>query len=204
MAGDWRPGGHEAPGEHDRPERPERQADGERRLGDLDESKISDKSLLSFFGYKNWDDWLRAQEQSDDDPLDDDPLEPAEGDQEPERERAWKSIAEEHGEVKSYHSYSAAKRDLGSVEGMEIHHVVEQGQAGPSRSGFGVERINTTDNMTRIPEEAHRRISGHYSRHIPGTTETLRDALNGASWEYQTEVGREVLDKYMEEHGDDC
>lgn len=84
-----------------------------------------------------------------------------------------------------------------------MHHIVEQSQADPKRSGFSVERINTTDNMTRIPTPIHQDISAHYSRHMPGSKTRLRDALDGETWEYQADVGRDTLDRATKEHDDD-
>lgn len=216
VAGYWRGGGHDEPGESERPERPEQEGERRPRLGEIDENTISDKELLSFFGVKSWDELDRARSEQ----LDPDEYEPpgqpqepgsadepVETDQQPEQTRLWRTIAEETGEVKSYPSYSAARRDLGSVPDTELHHVVEQCQGMPERTGFSVEQINTTDNIARIPTEVHRKVSGHYGRHIPGTTETLRNSLNGTPWEYQTEVGRDVLDTFMtrhiEGHGED-
>jgi hypothetical protein len=64
-------------------------------------------------------------------------------------------------------SPEAAKREIGSRHGHESHHVVEQSQASPARSGFPVERINTTDNLAWLPVAVHRRVSARYSRKEP-------------------------------------
>lgn len=210
MAGYWRTGGHDEPSEPDRPERVEQRTE-QRAYGDFDPDEVSDDELLSYFGYKNWDEWREAQEEASDEPLDlDEPDElpahvqeamekswrrahpdrpdqpttehatdtPIENDQ-PEKERLWKTVAEETGELKSFHSYSAAKRELGTVEGKEIHHIVEQSQAKLERSGFSVERINTTDNLTRIPIDVHRKISADYSTGVPFVARQFRDTMDG-------------------------
>jgi hypothetical protein len=57
--------------------------------------------------------------------------------------RRWRTVAEEVGEVRSYPSFDAAGKDLGVRPGKELHHIVEQNQARPERSGFSVVRINT-------------------------------------------------------------
>jgi hypothetical protein len=53
--------------------------------------------------------------------------------------------------------------DIGSVEGMDIHHIVEQCQSFATRSGFDVTEINSTDNIIRLPEDIHDQISAYYS-----------------------------------------
>jgi hypothetical protein len=121
----------------------------------------------------------------------------------PTRKRLWLTIAEETGEVRSFPSFKAAKEALGNVPGTELHHIVEQSQGKLTRSGFPIERINSTDNLTRIPIDVHRDISAHYSRLMPGSTTRLRDALNGKSWDYQTDIGRDVLDRAMKGRDDE-
>jgi hypothetical protein len=108
-------------------------------------------------------------------------------------------VAEEAGGVRSFPSYSSAKRHLGARPGQELHHIVEQCQAKPERSGLAVERVNTTDNFVWLPVEVHRRISKQYSATVRGIGSTLRDALNGASWERQYARGvREVTRAWKE------
>jgi hypothetical protein len=109
----------------------------------------------------------------------------------PKTIRRWRTIAEETGEVTSFPSHRAAKHQLGTEPGTEIHHIVEQAQAKPERSGFDVARINTTDNLTRIPIEVHRQISADYSRKVPNIGIPLRDMLDGEPWDDATrETGR--------------
>jgi hypothetical protein len=108
--------------------------------------------------------------------------------------RRWKTIAEEVGH-QVFRSFSAAKRALGSRPGQEIHHLVEQSPALPARSGFGVSRINTTDNMVWVPVAVHRRVSGEYSRIVPGAGMSLRDSLNDESWEQQYARGQRELNR---------
>lgn len=58
----------------------------------------------------------------------------------PKPARSWKTVAEELSRVVSYPSFRAAKRALGSRPGYELHHITEQSQALPMRSGFDVSR----------------------------------------------------------------
>lgn len=130
--------------------------------------------------------------------------EPAEAvDDQPDKPRPWRTIADEEGEVRAFHSYSAAKRGLGSVQGHEIHHIVEQSQTNPNRSGFDVERVNTTDNLTRIPEDKHRAISAQYSSKAFGADETMRNSLNGEPWNEQYDHGSRMLDMVFGKDEDD-
>lgn len=113
-------------------------------------------------------------------------------------------MAEEAGGVRSFPSYSAAKRTLGSRPGQELHHIVEQCQAKPERSGLPVERVNTTDNFVWLPVPVHRRISKRYSTNVPGAGKSLRDVLNGVPWERQYARGvREVNRAWKETDNDE-
>ncbi|HEX7658138.1 MAG TPA: hypothetical protein VF444_01565 [Pseudonocardiaceae bacterium] len=99
----------------------------------------------------------------------------------------------------SYPSFKAAKQALGNRDGQQIHHLTEQCQVKPQRSGFSVERINTTDNLVWLPEPVHRRVSGRYSRTVFGTDKILRDYLNGRDWDYQYDRGIREVNRAMEE-----
>ncbi|GAB3402891.1 hypothetical protein [Flindersiella endophytica] len=116
----------------------------------------------------------------------------------PEQTRLWQTIAEETGEVKSYPSYRAMKADLGSEPGKHLHHLVEQSQTDPKRSGFPIERVNSTDNVTRIPDVTHHQVTAHYNRKPLGADRIRRDLMDGNPWEYQYEYGASVLDSIME------
>ncbi|MGH3385806.1 MAG: hypothetical protein ACRDO1_14605 [Nocardioidaceae bacterium] len=113
--------------------------------------------------------------------------------------RTWQTIAEETGEVRSFPSYAAAKRALGTEPGTEIHHIVEQSQTNPSRSGFSVERVNPTDNMVRLPTPAHRQITARYNRNVRFANIRLRDTLNGRSWDDQHRFGSRVIDETLKD-----
>ena len=99
--------------------------------------------------------------------------------------------------MRAFPSYSAAKRALGSRPGQELHHIVEQCQAKPERSGLPVERVNTTDNFVWLPVPVHRRISAHYSQHLPGTNHRVRDALTGTGWERQYRYGERAVSREL-------
>lgn len=121
---------------------------------------------------------------------------------EPETGRGWRTITEEIGEQKSWSSFDAAKKDLGSVPGTDLEHIVEQCQAKPERSGFDVTQINSSDNLTRIRKDLNAAKAAEYSKLLPDGTETLRDSLNGAPWEEQYETGCDILDEEMEKRRD--
>lgn len=129
---------------------------------------------------------------------------PTPSDDVPQPTRAWQTVAAEHGAPRSFPSYTAAKRALGSRQGQELHHIVEQCQAKPERSAFEVDRVNTTDNFVWLPVAAHRRISKRYSTKVPGVGKSLRDVLNGVSWERQYARGvREVNRAWKETEQDE-
>lgn len=113
--------------------------------------------------------------------------------------RSWQTVAEQQGAAKPYPSYSAAKRELGSNPGQELHHIVEQCQAKPERSDFDVERINTTDNFVWLPTKTHRKITAFYARKPPGMDTPLRDTLNGMSWDEQYRRGRRAVTRALRE-----
>jgi hypothetical protein len=114
--------------------------------------------------------------------------------------RSWKTIAEEVGSRRVFSSYAAAKRALGSRPGQEIHHLVEQSQALPARSGFKVSRINTTDNLVWVPAAVHRRISAFYSSKPPGMDQIRRNSMNGLSWDDQYRLGLRAMTRAWKEY----
>lgn len=104
-----------------------------------------------------------------------------------------KTVAEEEGGVRSFPSFTAAKRALGRRPGHELHHIVEQSQSKDHRSGFSAERINTTDNLIFLPVEVHRRITRFYASKPLGGDSTRRDSLNGTSWDHQYRRGMRAV-----------
>ncbi len=144
---------------------------------------------------------------------DENPVEEPEREQEkpepednPESGRRFKTVTEELGEPKSWHSFDAARREirarLGHEPGIQVDHIVEQCQADPKRSGFDVRRINSSDNMARLDKGAHQEKTSEYASNVPGLGIRLRDMLNGAPWEEQHERGCEILNEKLKERRD--
>lgn len=50
--------------------------------------------------------------------------------------------------------------------------------------------------MIRLPKDVHRKISARYSSKVPGKNMTVREWLNGKSYEEQYEFGRKLLKEY--------
>ncbi len=113
---------------------------------------------------------------------------------------AW--LAEYWPEIRSY--YLDGSKSLAELQaavddrqpGYEDHHIVE-GQYG-SRSDqsnalrFG-DRLESRENMVRIPKWSHVDISAWYSRLNPQYGMTPREFLRGKSWAEQYAVGLEKL-----------
>jgi len=76
--------------------------------------------------------------------------------------------------------------------GYQIHHIAEQGPA--KRDGFLSDRIDSRDNLVRIPIIVHRDITGWFGRLNPEYDgKSPRDYLRGKSWEERREVGLKAL-----------
>ena len=58
------------------------------------------------------------------------------------------------------------------------------------------EMIHNPDNMIKLPVEIHRKISGHYSSKYMNTNMTVRQWLDGKSFEFQYNYGKNVLKLY--------
>lgn len=101
--------------------------------------------------------------------------------------------------MRSFPSYSAAKRALGSRQGQELHHIVEQCQTKPERSGFAAERVNTTDNFVWLPVATHRKITAFYARKPPGMTTSRRDTMNATTWDEQYRLGKRAVTRAIRE-----
>ena len=96
-----------------------------------------------------------------------------------------------------FDSYSAFKRVHGSAgSGYEWHHIVEQSQIG--KSGFDTKLIQNAGNIIPLDAATHRKVSGYYSRLVPGTNMSFRDwiAYKGFSYEQQQKIGEYVLEIY--------
>ena len=99
------------------------------------------------------------------------------------------------GHVAHFGSFRSAKAALEPIGDWQIHHIVEQSQI--RRSGFTRSRVNSTDNLIRLPPEVHRQISAFYSTKYGNTGMTFREYLSGTSWDYQYQMGLKVVDTYM-------
>jgi hypothetical protein len=96
-----------------------------------------------------------------------------------------------------FRSFSAFKRAMGSAgEGMQWHHIVEQGGGNVGR--FGAESIHSTTNLMRLDVATHQRVSGLYSSIRPGITGsdalTVRQWLSGQSLEAQRAFGLQAIE----------
>ena len=96
-----------------------------------------------------------------------------------------------------YKTFDKFKKEYGKAgEGKEWHHIVEQSQI--KKSGFDSSMINNGNNMVAIDTATHRKVSGYYSRIVPGTGMSFRDwmAYKGFTFEEQQEIGIYVLELY--------
>ena len=73
--------------------------------------------------------------------------------------------------------------------GYQYHHIVEQSQEG----SFTTSEINSTANVIKIPRLLHEAISGAYSQKDPKTEMSLRQKLQGMSYEEHRQAGLKVL-----------
>lgn len=122
-------------------------------------------------------------------------------------EAAGKS-ADEVVECTKFRSFRALKKYLGDPgldnlgRKKEWHHIVEQCQAKAKRSGFDVSDINQVSNIMATPKDVHKEISKFYSS-SPGFAngKTVRDWLNGQSFEAQYEFGLKYWKDTMISYG---
>lgn len=96
---------------------------------------------------------------------------------------------------KGFRSFDSFKNTMGSAgAGLEWHHIVGQNQYNIAQ--FGAEAIHNTDNLTKLPTDIHRKISGHYSsKSIDTGGQTVRDWQKTQSFEAQSKYGREIIEK---------
>ncbi len=106
-------------------------------------------------------------------------------------------------QVTKFSSFKALKEYLGDPgKDKQWHHIVEQCQAKATRSNFDVTDINKVSNVKATPNDVHKDISAFYSSKQPFTNgKTVRDWLNGQSYEIQYEFGIEQWEKFMKQHG---
>ena len=109
-----------------------------------------------------------------------------------------RTIAQEVNYVQVFSNFRQAKNVL-RVPGQELHHVVEQCQASPARSGFSLNRLNSTDNLVWLDKATHQKISAAYSSTVPGLGMTLRNSMNGMSFDEQHKIGMAIIQKALTE-----
>ncbi|MRW82625.1 type IV secretion protein Rhs [Pseudoduganella sp. FT26W] len=109
-----------------------------------------------------------------------------------------RTIAKQMGQIVRYPNWGVARRALGNRPNEAIHHIVEQCQAYSHRSSFTAEQLNSTNNLIRIDTATHDKISSYYSSKLQGTNITVRDWLNGRSFEEQFKFGIDVIDRAMQ------
>lgn len=186
------------------PEERRAEFDALQKLADEEEAKYAKQKAESERPLTRTEHRERLRDLNDRDQADPEPAireGVAKTDEKPEG-RQWQTIEEEIGELKSWSSYKSARNELGTVEGTEIHHIVEQSQGEPKRAQFDVARINTSDNMTRLPKDVHTNISALYSSRPPGFEVKVRDWLGGKDWDFQYDYGCRVIDNEMRRHDD--
>lgn len=109
-----------------------------------------------------------------------------------------RTVAQEVNYVQVFSNFRQAKNVL-RVPGKELHHVVEQCQGRPARSGFALNRLNSTDNLVWLDEATHRKISAAYSSTVPGLGMTLRNSMDGMPFEDQHRIGMAIIQKALTE-----
>ena len=121
-------------------------------------------------------------------------------------QKLFKAAGENTDEIiqgTKFGSFRALKKYLGDPgEKCEWHHLVEQCQSNPWRSKFSKYDINCPTNVVSTPKEVHEKISAYYStKQQKLGNKTVRDWLNGQSYEEQLKFGLETWEKYMKEFG---
>jgi hypothetical protein len=80
-------------------------------------------------------------------------------------------------------------------KGYDIHHIVERASA--NENGSENDKVDTHENLVRIPRWKHWQINGYYqteSDEYGGLTP--REYLKGKSWEERTRVGLNALERF--------
>lgn len=111
--------------------------------------------------------------------------------------------ADEIVNVTKFKNFRALKASLGDPgANKQWHHIVEQCQVKSTRSGFNVGDINNVTNIKATPNDVHKKICAYYSSKQEFTNgRTVRDWLNGQSYEKQFEFGLEKWEDFMKEFG---
>ena len=98
-----------------------------------------------------------------------------------------------------FDSYKDFKKVYGSAgPGYEWHHIVEQSQLESYRSAFDPKLVQNPGNIIPLDAATHRKVSGYYSRTVPGTNLSFRDwiASKNFTYEQQQKIGEYVLEIY--------
>ena len=103
-------------------------------------------------------------------------------------------------EPDGFNSWRNFKKFLGPAgQGYVWHHIVEQCQTNPSRSGFANWAVQNISNIIRIEQTVHSQISRFYSSIPAGNVTnglTVRNYLTGLSFQEQYQYGLEILRKF--------
>jgi hypothetical protein len=91
-------------------------------------------------------------------------------------------------------SFASLKRALGPAgERRHWHHIVEQSKL----AQFGANAIHNTDNVVSVADDVHYKITGFYNSIQDFTDgQTVRQWLNGRTFEFQYEFGMDILRKF--------
>ena len=101
-----------------------------------------------------------------------------------------------------FNSFRALKKYLGSAgKGYQWHHIVEQCQI--RRSGFDKQMIHNVNNIVKVSDTVHTKISGYYSSIDTNLCENMRvrDYISQFSFEEQYQFGIKMLEKFTAEYG---
>ena len=91
-------------------------------------------------------------------------------------------------EFRSFPSFQEFKDYYGSAgEGSEWHHIVEQS------ADFPPEKVNTTENIIRVPKFIHEEVNGILSTKVDNQDFTFRDLTHQKSFADQREYGLALL-----------
>ncbi|QOJ00938.1 MAG: hypothetical protein HRU70_10695 [Phycisphaeraceae bacterium] len=103
----------------------------------------------------------------------------------------------------SYRSFDQLKKALPELPKEWVwHHVVEQCQQSPNRSGFTAAQIHSVGNVIAVPREVNSRLAGVYAALWPRSGVLLRNTMNGLSYDKQLAAGLNHLKQALREfHG---
>jgi hypothetical protein len=101
------------------------------------------------------------------------------------------------GGESSFKSFQAFKRCFGPAgEGYSYHHIVEQNATNLAQ--FGAEKIHNTENIVRLPNYIHRKISARYSSKMKDGI--VRKVVSKMSYKEQYDYGMKTLNEILKEY----